>query len=115
MTIYQLQTIYVSLGLFVELIGFGMTIYALRLARTHQQMTLAAWLTPMAIGQVLTIAYSLWTLFFRWMGMRTTPASTLTALILDAVIGLIGVYAMVRLVMFVQSYCREAKSTYGAA
>lgn len=114
MTIYQLQTVYVCLGLLVEFIGFGMTAYALKLALTHRRKALTAWLVPSVVGQIGTIGYSLWTLLFRWLGLRTTPASTLTAVIWGGIDGLIALYAISRLVMFVRVYCREAGANHGA-
>lgn len=65
MTIYQLQSVYVSMGLIFGLITFGLTLFALRLALARRRTVLTTWLIPTIVAQVLQIAYSVWTLLFR--------------------------------------------------
>ena len=115
MLLYHLQTIYVSFGLVLSLANTVLVAVALRPAQARRQRPLTDWLAPLLVAHALGAAYFVYVLAFRWLGLRTTLASTLTALGVESVTGLIGVYAAARLVSFVRAYCHALDTDREAA
>jgi len=106
MLIYHIQTVYVCFGLALGLADTVLVGVALHLAQERRQRPLTDWLTPLLAAHIIETAYFAYVLVFRWLGLWTTLASTLTALAVQSIAGLIGLYAAVRLVSFVRAFCR---------